>query len=69
MSCARCKSEIVSKDGRSENSWHAVSRVIDDSTSSRRSVSLAFYRPGSVSTIWPPDDCIPLYPYKAADLT
>jgi hypothetical protein len=54
---------------RSENSWHAVSRVADESASSRRSVTVTFYRPDSVSTMWPPGDTTPLHPYHAADLT
>ncbi len=41
---------------RSENSWHSVSRVAIDSAVSRRSVTVTFYRPGSVSTMWPPGD-------------
>jgi Polysaccharide pyruvyl transferase/2OG-Fe(II) oxygenase superfamily len=53
---------------RSENSWHAVSRVAGDSALSRRSVTVTFYRPGSVSSMWPPDDTTPLHRYKAADL-
>ena len=39
---------------RSEKSWHAVSRVAESSRCSRRSVTVTFYRPGSVSTMWPP---------------
>jgi hypothetical protein len=54
---------------RSENSWHAVSRVASDSAVSRRSVTVTFYRPGSVSTMWPPGDTTPLHTYYAADLT
>jgi hypothetical protein len=54
---------------RSENSWHAVSRVANDSATSRRSVTVTFYRPGSVSTMWPPGDTTPLHDYHAADLT
>lgn len=54
---------------RSENSWHAVSRVASDSAISRRSVTVTFYRPGSVSTMWPPGDTTPLHCYHATDLT
>lgn len=54
---------------RSENSWHAVSRVANDSAHSRRSMTVTFYRPGSVSTMWPPGDTTPLHSYHAADLT
>jgi hypothetical protein len=38
---------------RSDNSWHAVSRVADHCALSRRSVTATFYQPGSVSTVWP----------------
>ncbi|HEV1285238.1 MAG TPA: 2OG-Fe(II) oxygenase [Bryobacteraceae bacterium] len=49
---------------RSENSWHAVSRVADDSGSSRRSVTVTFYRPGSLSSMWPAGDTTPLHSYE-----
>lgn len=49
---------------RSDNSWHAVSRVARNSTSSRRSVTVTFYRPGSISTMWPPGDTTPLHRYE-----
>jgi hypothetical protein len=49
---------------RSENSWHAVSRVVNHSAASRRSVTVTFYRPGSVSTMWPPGDTTPLHRYS-----
>jgi len=45
---------------RSDDSWHAVSRVVDDCRESRRSLTATFYRPGSVSTMWPPGDATPL---------
>lgn len=38
---------------RSHNSWHAVSRVASNSPCSRRSVTVTFYRPGSLSSMWP----------------
>jgi hypothetical protein len=41
---------------RSEDSWHAVARVRDDCPSSRLSMTVTFYRPGSISTMWPPGD-------------
>ena len=53
---------------RSENSWHAVSRVISGCRWSRRSLTATFYRPGSVSTMWPPGDTTPLHWYNAPDL-
>ncbi|EQM70304.1 2OG-Fe(II) oxygenase family protein [Pseudomonas tohonis] len=48
---------------RSNNSWHAVSRVIDSSRVSRRSVTVTFYRPGSTSSMWPEGDEAPLHTY------
>jgi Rps23 Pro-64 3,4-dihydroxylase Tpa1-like proline 4-hydroxylase len=53
---------------RSDDSWHAVSRVADGCPWSRRSITVTFYRHGSVSTMWPPDDLTPLRRYDAADL-
>jgi len=41
---------------RSNNSWHSVSKVADYCTVSRKSMNVIFYHPGSVSTMWPPDD-------------
>ena len=49
---------------RSSNSWHAVTRVREQCRISRRSLTLTFYRPGSVSTMWPPGDTTPLHDYK-----
>ena len=49
---------------RSDNSWHAVSRVVNHSAASRRSITVTFYRPGSVSTMWPPGDTTPLHRYQ-----
>ncbi|QHF45995.1 oxidoreductase [Pseudomonas sp. S35] len=48
---------------RSDNSWHAVSRVVDGCQSSRRSVTVTFYRPGSSSSMWPAGDQTPLHAY------
>ena len=53
---------------RSDRSWHVVSRVVSHSPHSRRSVTVTFYRPGSVSSMWPPGDTTPLHRYHAADL-
>ena len=39
---------------RSNHSWHSVSRVVRGCETSRRSVNVTFYLPGSVSTMWPP---------------
>jgi hypothetical protein len=49
---------------RSDNSWHAVSPVVRDSRISRRSVTVTFYRPGSLSSMWPAGDTTPLHPYE-----
>ncbi|BBP76367.1 hypothetical protein PHLH7_24710 [Pseudomonas sp. Ost2] len=48
---------------RSDTSWHAVSRVIDHCSVSRRSVTVTFYRPGSTSSMWPEGDDTPLHDY------
>ena len=49
---------------RSENSWHAVSRVREKCSNSRRSLAVTFYRRGSQSTLWPKDDLTPLHDYS-----
>ncbi|MGH9761322.1 MAG: 2OG-Fe(II) oxygenase, partial [Blastocatellia bacterium] len=41
---------------RSESSWHSVGRVRDGISLSRRSATVTFYRPGSISTMWPPGE-------------
>jgi hypothetical protein len=48
---------------RADNSWHAVSRVISDSRDSRRSVTATFYRPGSLSSMWPPGETFEPHQY------
>jgi hypothetical protein len=48
---------------RSKKSWHAVKRVAEHCRESRRSVTVTFYAPGSVSTMWPPGDQTPLHDY------
>ena len=48
---------------RSADSWHAVSRVRDSCRTSRRSMAVTFYRPGSPSTMWPEGDKTPLHTY------
>jgi hypothetical protein len=53
---------------RSKNSWHTVTRVVNDCPVSRRSLTATFYRPGSVSTMWPPGDVAPLHSYNASEL-
>src|SRR5438067_7466478 len=50
---------------RSDNSWHAVSPVVRGCRSSRRSLTATFYRPGSISTMWPPGDNPQLHDYPA----
>jgi Rps23 Pro-64 3,4-dihydroxylase Tpa1-like proline 4-hydroxylase len=51
---------------RSDNSWHTVSRVADGCLRSRRSMTVTFYRPGSLSTMWPADVQEPLHRYDKA---
>lgn len=48
---------------RADNSWHAVSRVVEGCRSSRRSVTVTFYRPGATSSMWPTNDPTPLHTY------
>jgi Rps23 Pro-64 3,4-dihydroxylase Tpa1-like proline 4-hydroxylase len=48
---------------RSENSWHEVTRVSKQVTQSRKSVTITFYRPGSVSSMWPPGEVFELHDY------
>jgi SM-20-related protein len=48
---------------RSDNSWHAVTPVDKRCRSSRRSLTATFYRPGSISTMWPPGDHPQLHHY------
>ncbi len=48
---------------RSDGSWHAVTPVAKTIRGSRRSLTAVFYRPGSVSTMWPPSDSTPLHDY------
>ncbi len=52
---------------RSEKSWHAVQRVVQGCRSSRRSVTVTFYRDGSASSMWPPGDTAPLHRYEAPE--
>ncbi|NUT88940.1 2OG-Fe(II) oxygenase [Pseudomonas corrugata] len=51
---------------RSADSWHAVSRVVGNCNSSRRSLTATFYRPGSLSSMWPEGDTTPLHGYPRA---
>jgi SM-20-related protein len=50
---------------RSDNSWHAVSRVVNSCRLSRRSMTITFYRPGCVSTVWPRWDRALLHDYPS----
>jgi SM-20-related protein len=52
---------------RSDRSWHAVRRVADGCRKSRRSVTVTFYHPGAVSTMWPPGEDTPLHRYDAGE--
>jgi len=49
---------------RSDDSWHAVSRVVERSASSRRSLTATFYRPGSASSMWPDGDTTLLHDFR-----
>lgn len=48
---------------RSGKSWHAVSPVVTRRRRSRRSLTVSFHSPGSVSTLWPSGDKTPLHQY------
>jgi len=48
---------------RSDDSWHAVSPVVEGCSHSRRSMTVTFYRPGSLSSMWPENDPSPLHEY------
>lgn len=50
---------------RADDSWHCVSHVVDDCPASRRSMTVTFYRPGSLSSMWPAGDQTPLHNYEA----
>ncbi len=52
---------------RSDDSWHAVSRVVDECRLSRRSMTVTFYQHGSISSMWPPGDTTPLHQYEVPD--
>jgi len=53
---------------RSDRSWNGVSRVVEGCRRSRRSMTVTFYHPGSVSTLWPPGDRTPLHAYQGTDV-
>ncbi|WP_025130220.1 2OG-Fe(II) oxygenase family protein [Pseudomonas sp. PH1b] len=48
---------------RADHSWHAVSQVVDSCRTSRRSMTVTFYRPGAVSSMWPAGDQPSLHSY------
>jgi SM-20-related protein len=48
---------------RSDHSWHAVSPVVGGCSTSRRSVTVTFYRPGALSSMWPEGDTTALHEY------
>jgi SM-20-related protein len=52
---------------RSDHSWHAVQRVAEGCRSSRRSLTVTFYAPGSVSPMWPPGDTPALHDFDGDD--
>lgn len=49
---------------RSNYSWHAVMPVSTHCKTTRRSVTVTFYHPGSVSTMWPPGFEYALHDYS-----
>jgi len=49
---------------RSNSSWHAVLPIAKDCKSSRRSMTVTFYHPHSVSTMWPPHERPKLHDYR-----
>ncbi len=49
---------------RSDRSYHAVTPVSPLSRDTRRSATVTFYRPGSVSTMWPPGEQPSLHPFS-----
>jgi Rps23 Pro-64 3,4-dihydroxylase Tpa1-like proline 4-hydroxylase len=51
---------------RSNSSWHAVLPISEQCKTSRRSMTITFYRPHSISTMWPPGDFTPLHEYGIA---
>lgn len=48
---------------RSPHSWHAVQTIKSSAPISRRSLVVTFYKPGSVSTLWPPHEEPALHTY------
>jgi SM-20-related protein len=50
---------------RSNSSWHMVSKVVPNCSTSRRSMNVIFHSPGSISTMWPPGDSPELRDYEA----
>jgi SM-20-related protein len=51
---------------RSNKSWHAVMPISEQCKTSRRSMTVTFYRPNSISTMWPAGDRTPLHDYRIA---
>lgn len=49
---------------RSDSSWHAVSPVVSGCVTSRRSVTVTFYHPGSRSSMWPEGEEHSLQDYR-----
>jgi Rps23 Pro-64 3,4-dihydroxylase Tpa1-like proline 4-hydroxylase len=50
---------------RSNHSWHAVLPISKKCKTSRRSMTVTFYHPNSVSTMWPPGSIVPLHHYPS----
>ena len=53
---------------RSEKSWHAVSKVVNDCQWSRRSLTATFYQPESPSTMWPTGENTTLHKNTSNDM-
>lgn len=51
---------------RSDASWHEVTKVTGKVRESRRSVTVTFYLPGSLSSMWPPGSELELHDYISA---
>ncbi len=52
---------------RSTDSWHTVSRISESCRTTRRSVTVTFYHPGSQSTMWHPGIGSELHDYIPVD--
>ena len=55
-----CSSVIV----RSNHSWHAVLPILEHCKTTRKSMTVTFYHPNSISTMWPPGERVSLHSYS-----